>query len=139
MRTLIKAILIITAFLGFLFITGCKMQRVPDQAEVKYSVQGEWRINREYFPNIKSIICVFTGNKESGTVMPEEGESGYYSVGGEHGDEIRFSFSYYEDGVRVVEDFKGKFSTENNMSGTFTTKYGDILPLGELFWGANRN
>ena len=139
MRTHIRTILTITASLGFLFITGCKMQRVPDQTEVKYSVQGSWTINRDYFPNIKSIICVFTGTRESGTVMPEEGESGNYSAGGEHGDEIRFSFSYYEDGVRIVEDYKGKFSSENNMNGTFTTKYGDNLPLGELFWGANRN
>jgi hypothetical protein len=125
-----------------LFHQGCTESRLPEQAEIKYDIQGEWDILMIEMDRYKfKRICTFIGTKKRGTVVPTEGESGTYNAGGEHGIAVEFFFwTYYPDGQKVFEYYLGEFIDENYMEGTGRYK-GEEEPYPyrtPFAWGAHR-
>ena len=143
----ILTLVLITTVSVILFHSGCKTNRTPEQSEIIYDIRGDWLINRIYSSitgetTTSNIICTFTGSKKNGTAVPESGETGTYNVGGDSGVEVEFFFSYYENGVKISEGYRGRFINEHHMEGTGTKKTEDEqapFPFQEDFaWGAER-
>lgn len=127
-------------FLVLLFQAGCNVQRIPEQADIKYDIQGEWEVYRIEAGMFKVMRnCVFIGTIKTGTTQPSGGDPGVYKVGGEHGVQLEFWFWTYDDkGIKVFESYHGEFRSENHMEGTGKYK-GEEDPFGTMVaWGANK-
>lgn len=116
------SVFVLILFLGsgvLLFFPGCAgTGSIPEDAEIKYDIQGQWALNRVFKNYSLKINTTFTGDKKNGTMVPESGISGIYHVGGEDGVQVEFYFSYYEEGNRVFENFRGEFINADSMTGT---------------------
>lgn len=139
-KTLNYVLILFSLLLVGLFHQGCTGSRIPEQAEIKYDIQGDWEISA-----IKSTtyrvnrICTFIGTKKKGTVVPTEGESGTYKAGGEHGTAVEFFFwTYDDDDMKVFENYRGNFINENYLEGTGLFKREEDVYGGGIAWGAHR-
>lgn len=146
MKKLITILTMLCGLIGAaLLIPGCKEARIPENDEIQYSIQGDWGATRLFTNEFSPIFdrypplemeFQFTGTNSSGTVTVGE-YTGTYTVGGVTGDQVKISFSYYEDDTRFTEDYIGAFTNSDQMTGTF-----DLLMGSEkiLFgtWGAQR-
>lgn len=112
-------VLIILSFAVFiLWQFGCKKNPLIGD-EIFYDIRGKWTIIR-HFNGVftEKSICTFSGEMDSGTVTPESGVSGKYSVGGEHGYHVDFQFGAYDDNPLNYYFYTGKFIDSNNMEGS---------------------
>ena len=132
--------IIIISTLVTLLQTGCHVSRIPEQAEIKYDIQGDWEITSIIYTRIKvQRVFTFIGAKKKGTIMPPEGISGPYKVGGEKGTAVEFFFwSYDENGAKVYEYYRGNFIDNNYMEGTGTYTEDQQHFGGGIAWGAHR-
>lgn len=136
-----KRIVFACLILCMLFASGCKEARIPPQDPIKYSILGTWTIHRSLGHTMMEdeAVCTFTGTIEEGTVSYDKGEPGTYTVGGEHGTSVKFSFSYYDDGgVKITEYYKGDITDENNMSGLYSQRQEGEPQVGNNHWAAER-
>lgn len=138
-------VFVLILFLGsgvLLFSPGCAgIGSIPEDAEIKYDIQGQWTINRIFDRYTLTISATFTGDKKNGTMVPESGNSGPYNVGGEDGVQVEYYFSYYENGCKITEQYRGRFTNEKFMNGTgIWSEYIDgHYGKREFAWGATRN
>ncbi|HLP45360.1 MAG TPA: hypothetical protein VK469_05415 [Candidatus Kapabacteria bacterium] len=126
------------------FFSGCAgTGSIPEPAEIKYDIRGQWTLNRIFSQGAYSlkILGTFSGDKKEGNIVPESGISGIYRVGGNEGVQVEFYFSYYENGNKIFEQYHGHFVDEDNMIGTGTmSEYFDGHPSKQEFaWSAIRN
>jgi len=140
----ILVLILVLGSVASLFFSGCAgAGSIPKPPEIKYDIRGQWTLTRilEQGSNSLKIVGTFTGDKERGTVVPESGISGTYNVGGDDGVQVEFHFSYYDNGIKVFENFLGKFINEDYMMGSGTkVEYDNELPFRRnLAWGATRN
>ncbi len=131
---------VLLLFFVFLSHPGCKVPRIPEQAEIKYDIQGQWEITSIVAGKTKlKRVCIFVGTKKSGTVEPVDGESGTYNVGGEFGTAVEFFFLTYDtDGQKVYESYRGNFIDDTYMDGTGAYTRQDQRYGNSLAWGAYR-
>ena len=122
------------------FHQGCYTSRIPEQDEIKYNIVGEWEITMieaEMF--VSKRVCTFVGTIKKGDAVPAEGVSGTYKVGGQFGVAVEFFFwTYYPDGQKVFEFYRGNFISDDYMEGTGTYKGENELYGTPIAWGANR-
>jgi hypothetical protein len=144
MKKKLSLLMLIVVVGSVSFFPGCAgTGEIPEPAEIKYDIQGTWTITRIFREGAYSLVIIgtFTGDKKHGTMVPESGISGPYNVGGDDGVQVEFYFSYYENGNKIFEHYRGRFINEDYMSGT-GTKSEDIDGHSvnwEFAWGATRN
>jgi hypothetical protein len=135
-------LILVLGSVASLISSGCAgAGSIPEPAEIKYDIRGQWTIKRIFDRNTLTIVATFTGDKNNGAMVPDSDISGIYHVGGNGGIQVEFYFSYYENGNQVFENFQGTFTNEDLMTGTGSKQeYFDGLPFHvEFAWGATRN
>lgn len=135
-------LMLILVLVSSAFFSGCAgTGSIPEPAEIKYDIRGQWTINRVFEYYSLKISGTFTGDKKEGNIVPESGISGIYRVGGNGGVQVEFYYSYYENGNKIFEQYHGHFVDEDNMIGTGKKSgYIDGHPSKQEFaWSAIRN
>lgn len=122
----LMAILIVSTLL---FQSRCKITNDVESDDIPYDIRGDWTINLALGSFSWKFDCTFTGTKEEGTVIPEDGNPTTYYVGGAHGIEVNFYIWLpAERGDDFFDHLKGAFVNDNYMEGTG----------GWMAWGAVR-